>query len=1486
MGDIDEGKVSFPKKRFVDDVPEFLLLKKDDLLFNRTNSIALVGKVGRIEEEIKDITFASYLIRLRVNINQHSKYFWYFLNSQYFISYSRSHAIQTANQANLSSSKIKQLKIIDIPLDLQKTIAHYLDTQTAQIDRKIDLLTQKATLYRNLKQSLINETVTRGLDKTVPMKDSAIEWLGEVPEHWKITFLVKTLSSLVDYRGRTPRKVNNDENGMLLVTARNIKNGRIDYSLSEEFVDIDDVQSLLNRGKPEIGDVLFTTEAPLGEVANVDRLDFALAQRIIKFRGKNNTLDNYFMKYWLMSSVFQYSLQRNATGSTALGLKGSKVRLLSIVLPPLSEQKAIADYLDTKTAQIDQIIQTINTQIEKLKELRKTLINDVVTGKIKVVWPMSELNLQNKFLIPFFRESLGYQEVKANTVTNSLIIEEDLQSFISTTELNQKPYETLLKKYSGNAQQLLAELIELIQERIASSRNMALFINANKSVTLQGIKLHLFYTDDSVIHDSSLFAQNIFSVVQELPYKYQYQGKQIFSFRPDLCFFVNGIYFGYSELKSNLSNQTARKNGRGKVIKDYFEAVKVYAETFDKHPLLSDKEKDNYRKDFLKIFEKAVHITSTDIGETYVIRTIPDFFDEILTTCREGKYDRQECEKKAFKVFKPYPLINPNADKKDKLKELFTTHYGKSFIEKEILYYNFIERDVYVVNGRKELKNELGQLISPRPKQKFGTDKILAKIDEFLEHETEDDYFIDQLEQQLAHVSAAKRAELIEKRKAYANNKNVYSLLMQYAAGFGKSNIIGWTALQLKDLRRNGQYVYDKIMIVVDRLQLRSQIDSKMLNMNIDNRMYIEAHNKRTFQEALKSDTRLVIVNLQKFGAVREMLDADTLQKLAQFRIVFLIDEIHRSNSGDQHEEMVNIFDELQTPFDDQKQYNRFPTKKNLIVGFTATPDDRTLARFGEFSGYAESEKLWVPFDSYTMKEAIEDGFILNPLKNIVPVASKMLFDLPSNELEGFEEPNYKDADKKDIYENRDRIDAIAYYIADLLVKDVYRQIRGTGKAMLAVYSIKAAIAYKQAVTQHFNELVKQPKYAKYADAPIHVVYSSNQDEQSATGLNDGLTEEKVLENFALKKNGLIIVVAKLQTGFDEKRLHTLFLDKEIKGIAAIQAISRVNRTTKYKNDCKIVDFSYNNVNVQNIKDAFEHFSDVVVSDFDPFSDKRVLEILFAELKRSDVYSEFFEVFLRIFNNDAKRNNPQSYLDLESSIEKYISANPKHTADAKAKAAQYFTILNGIEYVITLDEKYSELTFIDFWRLFNTIYNRLYRTDELKDAIEVYFDNQIGIIEVEIQESEPKKKKVTEVAKGKEISTKVYQFDVLAIIEARNEQEDLKGERIREFEAKISDFFADIRHCNDDGKRLIVKIKSNVPEDEIYEDFAKIYRRYKIRNRKTVGDYFFKEIEDLVNKLCDDFEVTVRNTNPSWGCIESDPLAPPLIRLPCTHISV
>jgi type I restriction enzyme R subunit len=150
------------------------------------------------------------------------------------------------------------------------------------------------------------------------------------------------------------------------------------------------------------------------------------------------------------------------------------------------------------------------------------------------------------------------------------------------------------------------------------------------------------------------------------------------------------------------------------------------------------------------------------------------------------------------------------------------------------------------------------------------------------------------------------------------------------------------------------------------------------------------------------------------------------------------------------------------------------------------------------------------------------------------------------------------------------------------------------------------------------------------------------------------------------------------------------------------------------------------------------------------------------------------------------------------------------------------------------------------------LYNLLNRQNEIKDAIDVYFDNQIGIVEIIPEESKSKKKKPTQVAEGK-LPYGPNNFDVMAVIAARNEQEARTGKLIEEFETKIIDFFKYVKESSD-GERLIVKINSNINENEIYDDFAKIYRRYRALNRTKVGEYFFKETEDLIEKLCDDFE--------------------------------
>ncbi|MBU1761356.1 MAG: type I restriction endonuclease subunit R, partial [Bacteroidetes bacterium] len=358
---------------------------------------------------------------------------------------------------------------------------------------------------------------------------------------------------------------------------------------------------------------------------------------------------------------------------------------------------------------------------------------------------MKELELQDKYLINFFCErpdGLQYKEAKANTVSSNFFVMEDLKQFISESSLNKANYKKLLKKFDSE-KALLEAFTDFLDEKIKSSMNMAIFINTNKSVTFEGVKLHLFYPSGSEMEEDKLFAQNVFSVVQELPYTFKYDGKQCFSFRPDLSFFLNGIFLGYSELKSNWTNQTAVKNGRKKVSKDYLNAAQEYLIIADQNDLTQ-----TIRKDFLKVFEKAIHITATDISETFVIRNISTLFDDIKTGVTNGSYDFEQYEKKFIQEFKTYPLINKEASKTERFEEVFKALYDKKMIEKEILYYNFIERDLIKKerSKTKEYKHNDGRLISPRPKQKFGTDKVLAKIEEFLIHENDPDYFIKKLE--------------------------------------------------------------------------------------------------------------------------------------------------------------------------------------------------------------------------------------------------------------------------------------------------------------------------------------------------------------------------------------------------------------------------------------------------------------------------------------------------------------------------------------------------------------------------------------------------------------------------------------------------------------------------------------------------------------------------------------------------------------------
>ncbi|AZD35299.1 Type I restriction-modification system, specificity subunit S [Pseudomonas chlororaphis subsp. aurantiaca] len=263
----------------------------------------------------------------------------------------------------------------------QTQIAQFLDHETARIDALIEEQQRLIELLKEKRQAVISHAVTKGLDPTVPMKDSGVEWLGEVPAHWEVGGLTRFIGPIVDYRGRTPTKV---DDGIFLVTARNIRNGQIDYEASEEYADPESAKSLLARGRPEIGDLLFTMEAPLGQVALIDRTDIALAQRIVKFRGEPSAMRNHYLMFWFMSTTCQARLETLATGSTALGIKSSKLGMIECLAPTLNEQDAIVSYIQRESEKNDALVHEAESVISLLQERRSALISAAVTGKIDV----------------------------------------------------------------------------------------------------------------------------------------------------------------------------------------------------------------------------------------------------------------------------------------------------------------------------------------------------------------------------------------------------------------------------------------------------------------------------------------------------------------------------------------------------------------------------------------------------------------------------------------------------------------------------------------------------------------------------------------------------------------------------------------------------------------------------------------------------------------------------------------------------------------------------------------------------------------------------------------------------------------------------------------------------------------------------------------------------------------------------------------------
>ena len=354
------------------------LLEKGDFVFARTGG---AGSFGLVKDVDEPLIYASYLIRFRY-LKELSIDFLKFSFLADSFQGSLSQQIHGGVNQNVHAEDIKE-QFISLPsVDEQSQIARFLDHETARIDALIAEQQRLIELLKEKRQAVISHAVTKGLDPTVPMKDSGVEWLGEVPEHWKLSKLKFVTEVIVDCPHETPMYT--PDGDFLVVRTADIDQGklkvdqmyRLDY---EQYVHRTRRESLLQN------DIVYGREGERwGHAALIPTSEkFALGQRMMQFRA-DTCIYPLFLMFQLNSVATYRQGDVDTVGATSPHINVATIKNYQLMLPSILEQKIIAEYLETTCQVLDSLIEKSTDTVELLQERRSALISAAVTGKIDV----------------------------------------------------------------------------------------------------------------------------------------------------------------------------------------------------------------------------------------------------------------------------------------------------------------------------------------------------------------------------------------------------------------------------------------------------------------------------------------------------------------------------------------------------------------------------------------------------------------------------------------------------------------------------------------------------------------------------------------------------------------------------------------------------------------------------------------------------------------------------------------------------------------------------------------------------------------------------------------------------------------------------------------------------------------------------------------------------------------------------------------------
>lgn len=1150
----------------------------------------------------------------------------------------------------------------------------------------------------------------------------------------------------------------------------------------------------------------------------------------------------------------------------------------------------------------------------------------------------TEKQLQDGVFLPFFtghaKPSLGWNKGRsedisrmkdANGIERDWHCRKDLLQFLQSST-NAAAFREARRQFSDDEAFLDAFIAQVLLPKIMSSVDCIPALRESHSFAGQTFCLWAPAPRAGDPNGSDdAFSENILRVVDELPFKRQLPGTLPISRRPDLTFFVNGLYFSYAELKNGFTGQSASGSGRKKIAHDLVEAatralesaVASYSAQGGQWPgwkarNLPEAIRNEVRSSIC-LYEKAVHILAADASKIFVLagsEWILEDVDAALNSPDRLHHLNERIPAKIIESFSELPEISGMSPSDAIFAHLASYFHPIHGVDKEVFFFN---------QTRKSRTTTVTEILRPRAAQRVMLYLPHLRVEELYRNESTPKVSKTAIRTLLAlelpDISPETSDEIVRKSLLHLNGKESHSILLQGSTGLGKTNLIVWLAQDLADMRnpapaaRANEALFDTVICLTDRTELRRNLGEEADRLKATRGSTIEAKTYQDLRSALLGSDKIVVVNIQKFPSLMREAEADPKFAgiLASKRVAFIIDEAHRSQNGEYHETTMEIFSEF--------KHFEGGSKRNLVICLTATPTDATLARFGEWRApkFAGDEIRWTPFYSYPLARAIKDKVVLNPLMNVQKFGDHIQVRLDETIQSVAHGEKVREPSSEEIYENDARRKLVAAQVAKIFAVKTMMAIRppnqpiGAGKAMFVANSINGAIAYKQHIKDALVRLSRDPKFADRSEAlancPVLILYSDKQGAPACASLNHGyhgshgLSESEVQDEFRRKNehakkdglkihNAIIIVVDKLLTGFDEPTLHTIFIDRGMDGVLLYQTASRVNRTAKWKNDCLIVDFSHDGVVSKNLPKVFKQYGGMTVSEFDAMP---IME------RMEEAYRQFFgakemSILWKSWKTESQTDKELAATNLNNALDQLLRSNPETAVMLRKTGGIWRSAKDKLTGILDFSLKELVKHADEGHRAFADMVVRKLRLAEIDkaqakgmifdvDMVDVAEGWSVEDISPEILEDEEisSSSSARLPAKRKTLAEEVAQ-DIIDQIEEYQQREDLKKELMEKLKAFIGELFSLVDQAtqadnNGYHKKRVLKMiagEEDYPWDERQKKFRELLNKAVLQPKFVKSPEFIRDkklfLEPVLRKsdmLMSDYEEWVASGSTS-----------------------